>query len=231
MTTSLKAVKKATKAPSKVEYILQDAVKKAIHEQVTPHFVQANTYKLKQAELFNLIADNIGRILEPAGEGVKPIRCTYAHWMAVMAYAKQDMINSRNILASSADVYMVEVVEILRAKGIEKPEQDTPSAKSMSKSRAIAKAEQEKLASIPTVTLQKSLSELASNGDTKQVAIVARELDKRKKEAVKAQKADTKDLRDGLTKWVREMNPESLAALMWVRDNWNDLKGQYNKVK
>ena len=226
---SLKAVKKATKAPSKVVYVLADAIKTALHTQVTLNCVQAESLAIKRVELFNVTADNLAVILEPAsGKGVTPTPCTLEHWEAVFAFVEQDLINTRNILPSTAKVYISELYKLLKARGIEKPKAKTASAVSMSKARA-------ELSAIPEAKLTEQLKQAASAGDFVQAAKLSKEVQRREKvrasEAKKAEASDTKALRDGLKKWVTEMDSEALAALLWVRNNWADLSEQYHKVK
>lgn len=227
---SLKAVKKATKAPSKVVYILSEAVKSTIHAQVTPHLVQAETLSLKRTELLFITAEKLAMILEPAsGKGAEPTPCTLEHWDAVFAFVTNDMVNSKAITPGTAKVYISEIYGILKEKfGIQKPKAKTASAVSMSKARA-------ELSAIPEAKLTEQLKQAASAGDFVQAAKLSKEVQRREKvranEAKKAEASDTKALRDDLKKWVTGMDSEALAALVWVRKNWADLSEQYHKVK
>lgn len=227
---SLKATKAETTKPSKVVYILNEAIKTALHNNVTMQIVQVEKLTLSRAELFNKIADSLGAILEPMGKDGKVMPCTVEHWDTVFSFVEQDLINTRNILPSTAKTYISELYKLLKARDIEKPRKQTASAVSMAKAR-------EAVASIPDATLAKKVEEAAKAGDFKEAAKLASEVKRREKakasEAKKAEAKDTSELRNGLKKWVSEMNSESLAALLWVRNNWADLSSEYqaNKVK
>jgi len=226
--SSLKATKAETTKPSKVVYILNDAIQSALHSKVTLQLIQVEKLAMTRAELFNKIADDLGAILEPADSKGNPTPCTPEHWDTVFSFVEQDLINTRNILPSTAKTYISELYKLLKARDIEKPRKQTASAVSMAKAR-------EAVASIPDAMLSKKVEQAAKAGDFKQAAKLASEVKRREKarasEAKKAEAKDVSELRNGLKKWVGDMNGESLAALVWVRNNWQDLSAKYQASK
>lgn len=226
--TSLKAVKAETKKAGKVVYILADAIKTTLHETVTMPLVKVEQLAMTRAQMLRDIAVNVGKVLEPKGADGKPTPCTVEHWETVFAFITQDLIDTRNILPSTAKTYISDIYAYLKDMSIEKPKKQTASAVSMAKAR-------EEVASIPDAVLTKKVEQAAKAGDFKQAAKLASEVKRREKarasEAKKAEAKDTTELRNGLKKWVAEMNPESLAALVWVRNNWADLSAKYQATK
>jgi len=207
--------KQVTK-PSAVVYILTAVQQSLAHEVAV---TLGNAHASKVAYDTNIMA---------AGElfaellGDKP---TYKHWLATRDAVSTELQTALKFAASTVKNLMSDVYADLSARGIERPKADSASAKSMSAKRA-------ELAAIPDNKLAALLDASVKAEDFKKVVSINEEIERREKvqkaEAVKLDKAASAPLKADLKKWVQGMNSQQLAALVWVRENWESVASQAN---
>ena len=125
--TSLKAIKQATKTPSKVSFILSDSVKLALSGEVVTPILQAYDATVAKEQFIYKASENLARIL-----GTKP---TFELWDTAFAYIEQAIITGRKVGASTATNYLVDIRNTLKsAFALEKPAKASGGA--MAESRA-----------------------------------------------------------------------------------------------
>jgi len=154
--------------------------------------------------------------------GDKP---TYKHWLATRDAVSTELQTALKFAASTVKNLMSDVYADLSARGIERPKAESASAKSMSAKRA-------ELAAIPDSKLSAQRDASVKSGDFKKAASINDEIARRQKakdkEAEKTDKEASAPLKAELKKWVQGMNSQQLAALVWVRENWESVASQAN---
>jgi len=204
---SLKAVKQATKAPSKVSFILADSIKLALSGEVVTPILQAYDATVAKEQFIYKASENLARIL-----GIKP---SYELWDTSFAFIEQAIITGRKVGASTATNYLVDIRNTLKsAFDLEKPAKASGSA--MAESRA-------KLQTLSDKDLKAQIDGAVTSENFKQAVTLQREL-KRRKDAIvnankKAEGKATTELRNSLKKWISEGDTQLLAMLLWVKNN------------
>jgi len=207
--------KQVTK-PSAVVYILNAEHQALAHEVAV---TLGNAHASKVAYDTNIMA--AGELFEEL-LGEKP---TYKHWIATGDAVRNELQTALKFAASTVKNLMTDVYADLSARGIERPKADSASAKSMSAKRA-------ELAAIPDNKLAALRDASAKAEDFKKAASIKAEIKRREDaiaaEAKKLDKAASAPLKVELKKWVQGMNSQQLAALVWVRENWEAVASQSN---
>ena len=207
--------KQVTK-PSAVVYILSAVQQSLAHDVAV---TLGNAHASKVAYDTNIMA--AGELFEEL-LGEKP---TYKHWIATGDAVRNELQTALKFAASTVKNLMTDVYADLSARGIERPKADSPSAKSMSAKRA-------ELAAIPESKLSVQRDASVKAGDFKKAASINDEIARRQKakdkEAEKTDKEASAPLKAELKKWVQGMNSQQLAALVWVRENWESVASQAN---
>ena len=205
--TSLKAVKQATKAPSKVLFILSDSVKLALSGEVVTPILQAYDATVAKEQFIYKASENLARIL-----GTKP---TFELWDTAFAYIEQAIITGRKVGASTAINYLVDIRNTLKsAFALEKPAKASGGA--MAESRA-------KLQALSDSELKAQVDGAIKAENFKQAVTLQNEVKRRKQaiitQAKKQEGKATTALRNDLKKWISEGDTQLLAMLVWVKSN------------
>ncbi len=205
--TSLKAVKQATKAPSKVSFILSDSVKLALSGEVVTPILQAYDATVAKEQFIYKASENLARIL-----GIKP---TFELWDTAFAYIEQAIITGRKVGASTATNYLVDIRNTLKsAFALEKPAKASGGA--MAESRA-------KLQALSDSELKAQVDGAIKAENFKQAVTLQNEVKRRKQaiitQAKKQEGKATTALRNDLKKWISEGDTQLLAMLVWVKSN------------
>jgi len=204
---SLKAVKQATKAPSKVSFILADSIKLDLNGSVVSPLLQAHDATVAKANFIYQASEGMAKVL-----GIKP---SFELWENAFAYVEQAIITGRKVGASTATNYLVDIRNTLKsAFDLEKPAKASGSA--MAESRA-------KLQTLTDKELKAQIDGAVNSENFKQAVTLQREL-KRRKDAIvtankKAEGKATTELRNSLKKWISEGDTQMLAMLVWVKSN------------
>jgi hypothetical protein len=194
------------------EVILSDVTKSSLNEIVTSAI---NVYDagIKKAEAVYSTAEKLALSL-----GTKP---TYEDWNAQFSYVEREIVARRKISVDSAQNILSEVRKtMLSAFHLDKPRAKSRTAEANAKARA-------EFADAPVAKLQAEKIALAKNGDAqslKRALKIQAEIEKRAKlEASANAKAESKGitkLRKTLKDWVQGMDAESLATLVYVKENF-----------
>lgn len=204
---SLKATKQATKAPSKVSFILADSIKLALSGEVVAPILQAYDATVAKEQFIYKASENLARIL-----GTKP---SYELWDTSFAFIEQAIITGRKVGASTATNYLVDIRNTLKsAFDLEKPAKASGSA--MAESRA-------KLQALSDSELKAQVDGAIKAENFKQAVTLQNEVKRRKQAIVtankKAEGKATTELRNSLKKWISEGDTQLLAMLVWVKAN------------
>ena len=111
----------ATATPAKQVEVLSVQDKKFIDVEMVDVMSQAHNAGLKRDELTFQVAK--------ASKSLIGKDCTKARWELIFADFENRLVNTKQILPSTARNYRVEVVAILKAEGIEKPKGTSKTAK------------------------------------------------------------------------------------------------------
>jgi hypothetical protein len=217
-TKTLSQVKRAITKASEVELVLSDVTKSSLNEIVTSS-ISAYDAGIKKAELIYSTAEAFALTL-----GTAP---SYEDWNAQFNYVEREIVAKRKISVESAQNLLTEVRKTMAtAFGLEKPKAKSRTAEANAKARA-------EFADMPVATLKAEKTQLAKNGDAqslKRALKIQAEIEKRAKaEASANAKAESKgitSLRKTLKDWVQGMNAESLATLVYVRENFEAIEKQ-----
>lgn len=216
--TVIKASTKQGRDVSVKEVILSDVTKSQLNEIVTSA-ISAYDAGIKKAEAVYMTAEKLAVSL-----GTAP---TYETWTAQFNYAEREIVARRKISVESAQNLLTEVRKTMStAFGLEKPKAKSRTAEANAKARA-------EFADMPIATLQAEKTQLAKNGDAqslKRAVKIQAEIEKRAKaEATATAKAESKGitkLRKTLKDWIQGMDAESLATLVYVRENFEAIEKQ-----
>lgn len=110
----------ATTATAKQVEVLSVQDKKFIDVEMVDVMAQAHNAGLKRSELVFQVANASKSLVK---------ECTKEKWELVWADFENRLVNTKEILPSTARNYRVEVVKILKADGIEKPKGNSKTAK------------------------------------------------------------------------------------------------------
>ena len=111
------AIKKVVSA---IQEVLSIQDKKFIDIEMVDVMSQAHNAGLKRSELVFQVANASKSLVKD---------CTKVKWELVFADFENRLVNTKEILPSTARNYRVEVVKILKADGIEKPKGNSKTAK------------------------------------------------------------------------------------------------------
>ena len=200
------------------EVILSPVTKSSLNEIVTSS-ITAYDAGIKKAEAVYSTAEAFALTL-----GTAP---TYEDWTAQFNYVEREIVAKRKISVESAQNLLTEVRKTMAtAFGLEKPKAKSRTAEANAKARA-------EFSDKPLATLKAEKITLAKNGDAqslKRALKIQAEIEKRAKaEASANAKAESKgitSLRKTLKDWVQGMNAESLATLVYVRENFEAIEKQ-----
>jgi hypothetical protein len=214
----IKASTKQGRDVSVKEVILSDVTKSHLNEIVTSA-ISAYDAGIKKAEAVYMTAEMLASSL-----GTAP---TFEDWNAQFNYAEREIVARRKISVESAQNLLTEVRKTMAtAFGLEKPKAKSRTAEANAKARA-------EFADAPIAKLQAEKIVLAKNGDAqslKRALKIQAEIEKRAKlEASANAKAESKgitQLRKTLKDWVQGMNAESLATLVYVKENFQTIEKQ-----
>jgi hypothetical protein len=142
----------------------------------------------------------------------------FATWQATQDYTIKSLVANHKIEPKTASNKWYELTKILELSyDLVKPRKPTKAAGAMAAMR-------EALAAIPEPKLKAAIAESAKAGNFKDAQKYQGELARREKvrktEAKKAESKDQTALKSSLKKWVGEMDSEKLAALVWIRENF-----------
>jgi len=215
---TLSAVKRAIAKPSEAEVVLSDVTKSSLNEIVTSA-INAYDAGIKKAEAIYTTAESLASAL-----GTEP---TYEDWTAQFNYVEREIVARRKISVESAQNLLTEVRKtMLSAFNLDKPRAKSRTAEANAKARA-------EFADAPVAKLQAEKVALAKNGDAqslKRAVKIQAEIEKREKaDKLASAKAESKGitkLRKTLKDWVQGMNAESLATLVYVRENFEAIEKQ-----
>jgi hypothetical protein len=216
--TVIKASTKQGRDVSVKEVILSDVTKSQLNEIVTSA-ISAYDAGIKKAEAVYMTAEMLASSL-----GTVP---TFEDWTAQFNYAEREIVARRKISVESAQNLLTEVRKTMAtAFGLEKPKAKSRTAEANAKARA-------EFSDKPLATLKAEKVALAKNGDAqslKRALKIQAEIEKRAKlEASANAKAESKGitkLRKTLKDWVQGMNAESLATLVYVKENFEAIEKQ-----
>jgi hypothetical protein len=200
------------------EVILSDVTKSSLNEIVTSS-ISAYDAGIKKAELIYSTAEAFALTL-----GTAP---SYEDWNAQFNYVEREIVAKRKISVESAQNLLTEVRKTMAtAFGLEKPKAKSRTAEANAKARA-------EFADMPVATLKAEKTQLAKNGDAqslKRALKIQAEIEKRAKlEASANAKAESKGitkLRKTLKDWVQGMEAQSLATLVYVKENFEAVEKQ-----
>jgi hypothetical protein len=209
---TLSASKRAIAKPSEAEVVLSDVTKSSLNEIVTSA-INAYDAGIKKAELIYSTAESLASAL-----GTEP---DYPTWTAQFNYVEREIVARRKISVESAQNLLTEVRKtMLSAFNLDKPRAKSRTAEANAKARA-------EFADAPVAKLQAEKIALAKNGDAqslKRAVKIQAEIEKRAKlEASANAKAESKGitkLRKTLKDWVQGMDAESLATLVYAKENF-----------
>lgn len=213
---TLSASKRAITKASEVEIVLSDVTKSSLNEIVTSA-INAYDAGIKKAEAIYSTAESLASAL-----GTEP---TYEDWTAQFNYVEREIVARRKISVESAQNLLTEVRKtMLSAFNLDKPRAKSRTAEANAKARA-------EFADAPVAKLQAEKIALAKNGDAqslKRAVKIQAEIEKRAKlEASANAKAESKGitkLRKTLKDWVQGMDAESLATLVYVKENFESVE-------
>jgi len=220
-TKTLSQVKRAITKAGEVELVLSDVTKSSLNEIVTSA-INAYDAGIKKAEAIYMTAESLASAL-----GTEP---TYETWTAQFNYVEREIVARRKISVESAQNLLTEVRKTMAtAFGLEKPKAKSRTAEANAKARA-------EFADMPVATLKAEKTQLAKNGDAqslKRALKIQAEIEKRAKlEASANAKAESKGitkLRKTLKDWVQGMDAQSLATLVYVKENFEAIEKQAKK--
>lgn len=232
MTQSLKAVKLATVKAGKVEIVLTDSQKIKYAEVVS--LFNKSYDMLEQLEGLTLSKGKIeNQSAEVYVSAIKSNAMNYQQMQAFRKHIVNSIATSKGQAFNTVEKWLNKIVQAYvknaDLKGWSLPKAESKNAESMSKLRA-------ELSAIDDATLEKQIIELrkASDKDSlKQALKLANEKDKRKTKAEnaikKAESKHTTELKDTLKKFITSLDNDGLLAMMYVKNNFNEIKKQAKK--
>jgi hypothetical protein len=210
------AVKKAVKA---VQEVLSVQVKKFIDIEMVDVMAQAHHAGLKRSELVFQVANSSKTILKD---------CTREFWELVFNDFEMRLINTKEIIPSTAKNYSKEVVAILKADKIEKPKSTNRTAIAMQNKKAQAdslasKYEHESLENLTSNLVQLvGLTDKDSVQKFKDVSSVVLKKTKEKAELEKQNESqELKDFKSEYSTWFQGLlkTQEGRTELIALRLN------------
>jgi len=190
----------ATATPAKQVEVLSIQDKKFIDVEMVDVMAQAHNAGLKRSELVFQVANSTKKLI---GKD-----CTKNRWELIFADFENRLVNTKQILPTTARNYRVEVVAILKAEGIEKPKGTSKTAKHEQSKKANAdevakKYEHSSLENLATELTQLiGLTDKNSVEKFKEVSKVVLEKTKAKEKQDKENETqELKDFKDQYSTW------------------------------
>ena len=187
--------------------------------QIVDMIADADKHQMENAKLLHASAEKFAYIV-----GTSP---TYELWTAIVKEISEQLIAVKNVLPKTAESYVTEIYKICKVKfDLEKPRKESKSAVSMAKARAV-------LAEKSTTDLKAELAESAKNLDFTQAKKLQSEIARRDKaeqtEIARSEGKATTELKNSLKKWIGKLQPNELACLVYVRENFEEVLKLANK--
>lgn len=204
-----KAVEVVVLTPDQVNHV----------NQIVDMIADAEKFALKNAELLHASAEKFAYIV-----GTKP---TYELWNTLAKEITEQLIAVKKVTPKTAEKYLTQIYTICRVTfDLEKPRKESKSAISMAKARA-------ELAGKSMTDLKAELAESAKNLDFTQAKKLQSEIQRRDKaeqsELARSEGKATTELKNSLKKWISKLQPNELACLVYVRENFDEVLKLANK--
>lgn len=149
--------KKITKAVQKAVEVLSVQDKKFIDIEMVDVMAQAHSAGLKRNELIFQVANSTKKLI---GKD-----CTKERWELIFADFENRLVNTKQIIPTTARNYRVEVVAILKADGIKKPLGTSKTAKHEQGKKEKQDALEKKLEHVSIENLKAELVQLSDKLD------------------------------------------------------------------
>ena len=187
--------------------------------QIVDMIADAEKFALKNAELLHASAEKFAYLV-----GTNP---TYELWTTLAKEITEQLIAVKKVAPKTAEKYLTQIYTICRVTfELEKPRKASRSAVSMAKSRA-------ELAEKSMTDLKAELAESAKNLDFTQAKKLQSEIQRRDKaeqsEIARSEGKATTELKNSLKKWIGKLQPNELACLVYVRENFEEVLKLANK--
>lgn len=182
--------------------------------QIVDMIADAEKFALKNAELLHASADKFAHVM-----GTQP---SYELWTTFSKEVEEKLIAVKKVAPKTAQGYMTQIFKICKVSfALEKPRKQSKSAVSMAKSRA-------ELAEKSNATLKAELESYAKAFDFSKAKQIQSEIKRREKaeqsETKKAESKATTELKNTLKKWIGGLNPNELATLVYVKENFTKIE-------
>ena len=187
--------------------------------QIVDMIADAEKFALKNSELLHASAEKFAYVL-----GTEP---SYDLWTTFSKQITEQLIAVKKVSPKTAESYMTQIYKICKVTfDLEKPRKESKSAISMAKSRA-------ELAEKSMTDLKAELAESAKNLDFTQAKKLQSEIARRDKaeqtELARSEGKATTELKNSLKKWIGKLQPNELACLVYVRENFDEVLKLANK--
>jgi BMFP domain-containing protein YqiC len=223
MTTSLKATKKAIKAPSKGEVILSDSdiIKLA---PVALLFSNSYQFGIDHDKLVLAKGESENNSAQSFVNYVRDNKLNYQAMLAVKKHLIESLANAKKQAIGTIQNWFNKIIKAYLTnadlKGFVMPKSESKKAEGMGKLRA-------ELSSIADSELQAKIEASARAGDFKKASQLSTEKAKREKQAQNAIKQSeskaTTELKNMLKKWVSSMDSNELLALVYAKNNFGEI--------
>jgi hypothetical protein len=187
--------------------------------QIVDMIADAEKFALKNAELLHASAEKFAYVM-----GTEP---SYELWNTFSKQVVEQLIAVKKVSPKTAEKYLTQIYTICRVTfELEKPRKASKSAVSMAKARA-------ELAEKSMTDLKAELAESAKNLDFTQAKKLQSEIARRDKaeqsETARSEGKATTELKNSLKKWISKLEPNELACLVYVRENFEEVLKLANK--
>jgi hypothetical protein len=187
--------------------------------QIVDMLADAEKFALKNAELLHASAEKFAYVM-----GTEP---SYELWNTFSKQVVEQLIAVKKVSPKTAEKYLTQIYTICRVTfELEKPRKASKSAVSMAKARA-------ELAEKSMTDLKAELAESAKNLDFTQAKKLQSEIARRDKaeqsETARSEGKATTELKNSLKKWISKLEPNELACLVYVRENFEEVLKLANK--
>ena len=187
--------------------------------QIVDMIADAEKFALKNAELLHASAEKFAYVM-----GTEP---SYELWNTFSKQVVEQLIAVKKVAPKTAEKYLTEIYKICHVTfDLEKPRKESKSAVSMARARA-------ELAKKSTPDLKAELAESAKNLDFTQAKKLQSEIARRDKseqsETARSEGKATTELKNSLKKWISKLQPNELACLVYVRENFEEVLKLANK--
>jgi hypothetical protein len=222
--TSLKATKKATATPSKVETVLSDSVKLTLAPIVSEATI-AYQFGIDHEKLVMTKQEKEQAFAHSFVSYVKDNALSYSSYQATKKHVQNSIATSKKQSAETVEKWLNKIVKSYMAiadlGGYTLPKSESKNAEAMSKLRA-------ELSSIDSKALQAEIEASIKAENFKRATQLATEKQKREKQeknaVVKAYKQNVSDLKKQIKDKITKVDNElQLAALMWAVNNVNEV--------